>query len=374
MVRTIAIALVALLAGAAGGAYFFRHARATEGDMAGMTMPPAEGGMTGVMISPARQQRTAIVGEQDLDTSLRAVGSLTYDETRVTEIHTRVTGWVEQLYVSFVGQQVKRGQALFSFYSPELVSTENEYLLALESAETPVRETLLTSARERLRRWSISDAQLAELERTRKVARTITFYSPFDGVVIERNTFAGQMLQPEMAAFKIGDLSTIWAVGEVFESDMESVKVGQAVTVTFPHGRAADRLEGKIDFVFPEIDAQTRRVKVRASFPNPDLRWKPQTYVQITLHGAPTRRLAVPKDAVIDTGDRRYVLVALEGGHFDPRDVELDSAIGDFYPVVKGVAASDRVVVSAQFLVDSESNLAAAMKAMSATMPGMDMK
>jgi RND family efflux transporter MFP subunit len=334
-----------------------------------------------VFVSPARQQligvRTAVVRRQSLDATIRTVGVLAYDETRVAAIHTKIAGWLESVPVDFVGKPVRRGQALFTLYSPDLVSAQKEYLLALKSqaqlGASRIAETrdgaasLLNAARERLRLWDMTDAQVAELERTREPKRTLAVYSPFDGVVLERNAFPGQYVTPEIATFKIADLSVIWVLGQFFESDLPQVKMGQRAQIEFPSGASSRTLTGRVSFIQPEIDPATRRVKVRIELPNPGLDFRPQSYVTVILQTGGGHRLAIPKEAVIDTGSRRYAILALGDGYFEPRGIEIGDSMDQFYPVLAGLKDGDAVVTSAQFLIDSETNLQAAMQAMMAS-------
>lgn len=365
-----------------------------SGDHAGRTTAPIPGSEPpateppsdrAVYISPARQQligvRTSEVSRRALDTTIRTVGVLAYDETRVAEIHTKIAGWVESVSVDFVGKSVRRGQPLFTVYSPDLVATQKEYLLALKAqaqlGASRVQETregaasLLSAARERLRLWDITDAQIAELERTGQPRKSLAVYSPFDGIVLERNAFPGQYIAPEMSTFKIADLSTIWVLGQIFEYELSLVKLGQAAEIQFPYAGSSRSLTGRITFIYPEVDAMTRRVKVRIELRNPGLQFKPESYVTVLIRTGGGDRLAVPKEAVIDTGAKRYTLLALADGYFEPREIEVGEPVDEFYPVLSGLQAGDRVVTSAQFLIDSETNLQAAMQAM-AGMPGME--
>ncbi|MFA5911651.1 MAG: efflux RND transporter periplasmic adaptor subunit [Vicinamibacterales bacterium] len=365
-------------------------AATTEHAQAGHSTPAAEASAPGpqrVLISPARQQtigvRTAIVGHQSMDSTIRTVGAMAYDETRITEVHPKIAGWVERTFVDYVGKTVRRGQPLLTIYSPELVSTQHEYLLALrargqlsKSAFAETRsgaESLLEATRDRLRLWDVSDAQVEALERTGEVQRTLTLYSPFNGVVLERNTYAGQYITPDTATAKIADLSRIWVVAQIFEYETRSVRLGQEALIEFPYGQSTRKLTGKITFIYPDIDPQTRRARVRIEFANPGLELKPETYVTVTIQVAGGHALAVPREAVIDTGTAQYVIVALADGYFEPRPVEVGAPVDAFYPVLTGLAEGDRIVTSAQFLIDSETNLQAAMQAMSLSMPGMDM-
>ncbi len=360
--------------------------------MPGMEMgappPPAGAGTKAVFISAARQQligvRTGVVEHQRALGTVRTVGTLAYDETRVAQIHTKVSGWVEQLFVDYVGKPVKRGQPLFSVYSPDLVTAQADYLIALRGEKQAGAgdkvfpeakagaDALLVASRDRLRRWDISDAQIANLEHTLSPSRTLTLASPFDGVVLDKSAFAGQYVTPDMASFKLADLSSIWVVGQAFEYEASRFRPGDALDIEFPYGQA-EKLTAKIDFIYPEVDPQTRRIRFRATLQNKDRTLKPDTYVTLVWRGEAIDRLMTPKESVIDTGERTYVLLALANGYFEPRDVKLGPPVGEFYPVVSGLTAGEHVVTSAQFLVDSETNLMAAMKSMSMSMSGMDM-
>lgn len=331
-----------------------------------------------VFISAARQQligvRTTEATHRTVERGIRTVGTLAVDETRQAQVHTKIAGWAERVSVDFVGKPVRRGQTLFSIYSPELVATQKEYLLALrarrefaasEFAETrDSGERLVAAARERLKLWDVSDAQLARLEQGGEVQRTLTIASPVSGILTERNVFPGQYVTPELMAFKIADLSGVWAIGEVFEYELPFIKLGQTVTVEFPYGQGAKPLSGKVAFIYPEVDPQTRRGRIRVDFPNPGLAFKPGTFVTLVIGAPAEMALVVPREAVIDTGTKQYVILAKEGGYFEPREVTVGTPAGDDYPVVDGLSPGDRVVTSAQFLIDSETNLQAAMKAM----------
>jgi len=267
-------------------------------------------------------------------------------------------------------------------YSPDLATAQGDYLVALraqrklvDNASAELRtgaDALVQASRDRLRRWNVTDAQIAELESAGAPPRTVAISSPFDGIVVEKDAFAGQYVTPEMTSFKLADLTSIWAIGQVFEYEAARLHVGDKIEVEFPYGQAAKR-EATIDFIYPDVDPQTRRVRFRVTLDNRDRKLKPDTYVNLISHGDATDRLVIAKEAVIDAGARKYALLALADGYFAPRDVQVGPAIGDFYPVIAGIAEGERVVTSAQFLVDSETNLMAAMQAMSMTMPGMDM-
>lgn len=362
-----------VMAAPADAAAASSHAGHEQPDMA--SMAPAGGG---VLISPARQQligvRTTEAVHQALNRTVRTVGTLTFDETRQAHIHTKIEGWAEVVSTDFVGKAVKRGQALFSIYSPKLVATQKEFLLALraqrEFAGSEFEETrasgerLVGAARERLRLWDMSNAQIEQLERTGELQRTMTIYSPIAGVVTARNIYPGQYVTPDTEAFTITDLAAVWAVGEVFEYELAALKVGQQVHVEFPYGQAAAPLAGRVAFIYPDVDPQTRRGRIRVEFPNPGQAFKPGTFITMTIAVPADSALVVPREAVIDTGNRQYVILAKGGGYFEPREVTVSAPAGDVYPVTAGLNHGDVVVTSAQFLIDSETNLQAAMKAM----------
>lgn len=398
------VALVSLAVGVGATAFFLRGPQAAEpastapapdaaqghAGMAGMEGAsgghPTEAGGETVYVSPARQQligvRTAVIEPRELGTTVRTVGTLAYDETRVAQIHTKISGWVEKVYVDYIGKDVRRDEPLLTVYSPELVSTQTEYLLALRnkaqlekspiSATRGAAESLLAAARDRLRLWDIPEEHIKELEESGKVRRTLMLHSPFNGIVLERNAFPGQYVTPEMSTFKIADLSTIWAFGAVFEYELPLIKLGQEAEIEFPYGQAKRLLKGRITFISPEIDPQTRRVRIRAEFPNPGQTFKPETYVTVVIRTEGGRRLAIPKEAVIDNGEKRYALVAHPNGYFAPKEIQVGPPSDDFYPLLGGLKEGDKVVSSSQFLIDSETNLQAAMQSMIG-MPGMDM-
>jgi len=398
------VALVSLAVGVGATALFLRGRTAApapapspqaaepkgHAGMPGMATPegghPTEAGGQTVYISPARQQligvRTAVVEPRELGTTVRTVGTLAYDETRVAQIHTKISGWVERVYVDYIGKDVRRDEPLLTVYSPELVSTQTEYLLALRNkaqfdgssiaTTRAAAESLLAAARDRLELWDVPEEHIKELEQSGQVRRTLMLHSPFNGIVLERNAFPGQYVTPEMTTFKVADLSTIWAFGAVFEYELPLIKLGQAAEIEFPYGQAKRPLKGRITFIAPEIDPQTRRVRIRAEFPNPGQTLKPETYVTVVIRTEGGRRLAIPKEAVIDNGEKRYALLAHPNGYFAPKEIQVGPPSDDFYPLLSGLQEGDTVVSSAQFLIDSETNLQAAMQSMIG-MPGMDM-
>ncbi|MEO8482261.1 MAG: efflux RND transporter periplasmic adaptor subunit [Acidobacteriota bacterium] len=388
-----AVAAAALLIGAGGTVALLRYgpsagqtivhrtAGPVAADPATPDAPPADGTAPegAIYISPARQQiigvRTAAIAARDLSDEVKTVGTLAYDETRVTRVHTKITGWIDQLFVDFVGKPVEKGQALFTIYSPDLVSTQQEYLLARKAAaqlgNSRFEETrqsaasMLAAARTRLMLWDVSAEEMATLERTGEPSHTLTVFAPSSGIVLERNAFAGHYITPDMNIFNLVDLSRIWAIGQLTEGDLARVRIGQRATVELTNVPGARALTGTVTFIYPDVDPTTRRGRVRVEVPNRDLSLRADAFVTVTIHTASERTLAVPTEAVIDTGTRQYVILARGNGYFEPRSIETGAAAGGFVTVHRGLAAGDRVVTSAQFLIDSETNLQAAMQVMS---------
>ncbi|HVO83411.1 MAG TPA: efflux RND transporter periplasmic adaptor subunit [Syntrophobacteria bacterium] len=335
-----------------------------------------------VKISAERQQLIGVqygqVIRQSLARTIRAVGKVTYDETRVTRVQSKVSGWIDKVYVDFTGRLVQRGQPLFTLYSPELVSTQQEFLLASRARDhlvkSPVSEiaanavSLYDSARERLRLWDITEEQIQELERRGTPAKTMTLYSPTTGFVITRNAFPGQRVTPEAELYTIADLDTIWVLADVYEYEVPLIKLGQAasMTLTYLPGRT---YQGRVSYIYPQLDNTTRTLKVRLEFANPGDQLKPDMYANVNLRIDYGEHLAVPQAAVLDSGTEQIVFIARGDGYFEPRKVRLGAKAGNFYIVLDGLKAGERVVTSANFLIDSESQLKSAFTGMA----GMNM-
>jgi Cu(I)/Ag(I) efflux system membrane fusion protein len=316
-----------------------------------------------------------------LEREVRTVAQVTYDETRVTVVAPRVEGWVETLYVNTTGQPVRRGQPLFALYAPMVATTEQELLLArdLESGVAGGTEEsrtgahgLLESARRRLLAWEVPRDEIARLEASGEVRRTVTFLSPADGVVIEKAVLPGQRLMPGDPVYRIVDLSTVWIEGEVFERDLPSVAVGQKVTADFP-ALPGEHRTGRIAYVYPTLDPTTRTARVRVVLPNPGLALKPGMYATVRLTGETTPVLSVPRSAVLVTGERALAFLKRPDGAFEPRSVSLGRATDERLEVLRGLSRGDTVVASATFLVDAESNLGTILGGMG-DMPGMDIR
>lgn len=334
-------------------------------------------------ISPAKQQLIGVqYGEaayQPVSKTLRAVGRLTYDETKIARIHPKIEGWIDQVFVDFTGKLVQKGQPLISLYSPELLQTQQEFLLARrgrkELAESTFRgainasESLYQAARKRLELWDITEAQMAELEKSGKPTKDLTLYAPTDGFVLTRNAFTKQRVTPETELYAIADLSTIWVLADVYEYEAPEIKVGQRANVTLAYypGRT---FRGQVNYIYPQLDNATRTLKVRIELPNPDFTLKPDMYANAELKIDYGRRLVVPQEAVLDSGAEQTIFIAHEGGYFEPRKVQLGAKVDNQFIVLSGLKAGERVVTSANFLIDSESKLKSAAGGMG--MPGMN--
>lgn len=316
-----------------------------------------------------------------LQRSVRIVAQVAYDETRVATVAPRIEGWVDALYVNFTGQQVRAGEPLLRIYSPMVVTTAEELLLAqrLESdvaggtAEARQNAARLSqSARERLLRWQVPEAEVRRIESSGTAPRTVTLRAPVTGVVIEKAVLQGQRIMEGEPLYRIADLSVVWLEGEVFEQDLAVARVGQTVTAEF-QALPGETRTGKISYVYPTLSTDTRTGRVRVALSNPGLVLKPGMFATIRLSTPITKAvLSVPRSAVLSTGERNLVFLKRPDGRFTPTDVVLGVQTEDRLEILKGLSEGDIVVASATFLVDAESNLGTLLGGMG-DMPGMDM-
>ncbi len=330
-----------------------------------------------VKIAPDRQQligvRTSTVQREPLVRSVRTTGQITADETKIEHVHVKISGYIDKVYVDYVGQLVKKGQPLFTVYSPDLVATEEEYLIAkrgernLGTSEfkevSQGAQALLRSARERLKLWDISDEQIEKLDESGEVSRTLTFYSPVNGFVMDRKAFPQTAITPDMDLYQITDLSTVWVNADVYEYEVPFVKVGQTVEMQLSY-YAGKSYTGKITYINPTVDPVTRTVKVRIEFPNPHFDLKPQMFANVELKINYGTKILVPQEAVMDSGDKQYVFVVHDGGVFEPRSIQMGAKLDGKVVVLSGLKAGETIVTSGNFLIDSESRLKSAMSGM----------
>jgi Cu(I)/Ag(I) efflux system membrane fusion protein len=345
-----------------------------EGDAPETTAP-------GVRISVDKVQkigvRTETAAVRVLSRTIRAVGVLQANERSLYSVSPRLEGWIERLHVNATGQPVRRGQPLMEIYSPDLVATQEEYLIAwrgtqsLRDAAPEIRrsmEVLADSALQRLRNWEISEAEIQQLRREGRPRQTMVLRSPASGVVLEKAAFQGMRFMPGEMLYRIADLSTVWLIADVYEQDLTQLRVGAPVKVhmTAYPGR---EFAGTVSFVYPTVAQDTRTARARVELANPDGLLKPEMYAEARIEsaaGGGEARLSIPDSAVIDSGTRRVVLVQRDEGRFEPREVRLGHRGGGHVEVLEGVAEGEKVVTGANFLIDAESNLKAALSSFGA--------
>jgi RND family efflux transporter MFP subunit len=285
----------------------------------------------------------------------------------------KVAGFVDKVYVDFVGQLIKKGQPLFTLYSPDLVSTQEEYLIAKRGNATlgnaPFQEiaegsqSLLQSARQRLKLWDISDEQIKELDVTGKVSKYLTFYSPITGFVTDRKAFPQTSVTPDTELYTVSDLSTVWADADIYEYEVPFVHLGQRVSLSLSY-YPGKKYTGTISYIYPTVDPQTRTVKARMQIPNPGFVLKPQMFADAELHVDYGTRIIVSQEAVLNSGTEQHVFVVHDGGIFEPRKVTVGPVVDGKAVILSGLKAGETIVVAGNFLIDSESNLKDAMSGM----------
>lgn len=324
---------------------------------------------TAIVIDPATIQlmnlQTAEVSRGPLRRTIRTVGTIDYNETALTDVTTKFRGWIEKLHVDATGQLVHRGEPLFEIYSPDLYSAEAEYLSVLGTNPDASATALREAALEKLKFYDITDAQIAALEQSHVPLKTLAILAPADGFVIEKNVVQGQMVDAGMRLYRLADLGIVWVFAQVYEQDLPYVQLGQEATVKL--SSLPDReFRGRVTYIYPNVDEKTRTARVRLEFENPGYFLKPGMFVsaQITSELEPSAVL-VPDSAVLRSGEKNTVFVALPGGRFDPRTVMLGpEGEHDMYQVVSGLKAGERIVTSGQFMLDSESQLREAIQKM----------
>ena len=335
-------------------------------------MPPGT-----VQISPEKQQligvRYGTVEFASGGRTIRAVGKVSYDETRIARVHTKVEGWIDKVFVDFTGDLVKKGQPLLTLYSPEMLATQREYLLAVRSKEVMKQSTmagmahysdsLLEASRRRLELWDLSESQIEEITRKNEPLKNITVYSPISGYVMARNAFPNQKIMPDTDLYTIVDLSKVWVMADVFEYEAPLVRMGQPATITLP-GYTGRTLRGRVSYLQPQVDPVTRTMKVRLELDNPGALLKPEMFADVEFRVESQQRLTVPVEAVLDSGRVKTVFVDRGEGRLEPRQVETGERMGERVEIVKGLTAGERVVTSGNFLVDSESRLKSAATGM----------
>ncbi len=356
-----------------------------EGPKTGGAPPQGQEEAPTIEIPPEKQQmigvKTVSVSVRPLEKVIRTVGKVEYDEKKLATVNVKFEGWIEKLHVDYTGRYVRKGEALAEIYSPELMATQQEYLNLLKwtkqaasSAPSPDKkgheagglsvsqmlatdaDTLVEAARQRLRLWDISDEQIMKIGETGKPIRTLVLYSPVNGYVVQKMAVQGMRVMPGEKLFDLADLSTVWILSDIYEYELASIRVGDTARLTLSYFPGKE-FSSRIDYVYPTLSGETRTAKVRFAIANPQGRLKPQMFTNVEVKVGLGKRLAIPDDAVIDTGTRQIVYVDRGEGNFEPKEVLLGLRAEGFREVLKGLKAGEKVAESATFLIDSEAQL-----------------
>ena len=356
-----------------------RLAKPDESDL-----PIESGGSSStITIPPERLQTIGVKYEQvtrrPLEKVIRTVGRVAVDERKLAKVTIKFHGWIEQLFVSATGDHVKKGQALFTIYSPDLVASQEEYLLALQGrkqmgeSEFPEvargSKDLLEATKRRFQLWDITDDHIRELEKTGKVLKTLPIHSPITGTVIKKEALAGAHVEPGQELYTIADLSHVWILADIYEYELSFVKAGQKAAVTLSYDPDT-LLTGHLGFIYPTLDPKTRTAKVRFELDNSDGKLKPDMYANVELRVNLGTRLAIPQEAVIESGQKQVVFLHHGGGRLEPRLIKTGVKTGEWSEVLEGLKEGEHIVTSANFLIDSESRLKSVIESMGG-MPGM---
>jgi len=328
-----------------------------------------------VTIDPRRQQligvKSVAVVRQTVDQHVRATGAVRYDETKRADVNVKIEGWIRELYVDYTGQPIQRGQPLFTLYSPDLLNTQNEYLLALKTRDQLQQSTiadareradaLVASARQRLLAWDLPADDLQKLDETRRVVDAVVFRAPVSGFVVEKMAVKGLHVMPGQSLYKVSDISVVWVEADVYESELAAVKVGDAATVTVD-AYPGELFTGRVIYIYPYLDDKTRTNKVRVQLTNRGGRLKPGMYAHVDLKSRGRSGLVVPTNAVLDSGTEQVVFIAQGDGRFQPQKVRIGRRLGDSTEILDGLKAGDQVATGATFFLDSESQLRASLQ------------
>jgi membrane fusion protein, copper/silver efflux system len=375
MKRTFAVIVVAVAVLVAAGAVYRARTRtqpaAPRPAEAAGTAPSVPGTPRGDVVVDARRQqligvRTVTASRSALTPNIRAVGIVRYAETRLADVNLKLDGWIRDLYVDYTGQLVARGQPLFTIYSPDLLATESEYLLAIKTREAlqasqipdakERADQLVASARQRLTRWDLPEAELRSLDQQHEPHDAATFVAPVGGVVIEKAALRGMHVAAGQTLYKIADLSVVWIEADVYESEVPLIKIGNSAMVTvdaYPDTRYA----GRAVYIYPYVDEKTRTNKVRYEFANRDGRLKPGMFANVEIAVPSSMAVTLPIDAVLDSGTEQIVFIAKGDGYFEPRHVRIGRRFGDRVQIDEGVKDGEQVAAGATFFLDSESQL-----------------
>lgn len=333
-----------------------------------------------VKVAPAMVQNigivTGTVEKRKLTRTINTYGVVSPNEKEISDINTRVSGWIEKLLFDYTGMDVKRGEAMAVIYSPDLIAAEQEFLQSVsfaKASEGTVTSSnqLIKSSRDRLKFFGMSDKEIDALQSSGTVIDRVTIHSPADGTILEKNIFEGQRISAGQTLFRVADLRRVWVLADVFKIDIPFLKIGSPVTVTFNE----QEFKGRVDFIYPEVDATARSVKARIDIDNPRFALRVGQYVNASIQSLVSYdAVAVPAQAVINTGLRQVVAVVLGGGRFELQNVKLGAYADGYYEILDGLHEGQSIVTSGQFLIDSDANLKNAGAALMAGMPGMETK
>ena len=354
-----------------------------QNSSSGSAPPSKETPLAPIQLSVERLQsigvKFVVVERKPVDDEIRATGTVAIDEARLSYVQTRISGHIEKVFADATYQYVRKGQRLFTIHSPELVVAEREYLLAKQNAKNLSQSavpgvaegvaSLLDSSRERFEQWNIPEQEIARLESTGQVVEALEIDSPVSGYITERNALPNLNVQPETRLYTIADLSSVWVLAQIFQNDLARIRIGAPTSLSLDSypGRA---FRGKVDFIYPDVDMTTRTARVRLLFPNPNLTLSPGMFVNVMLQVPLGNQLVIPVSGVLQSGTRQIVFVDRGAGNLEPRDVQLGPQAGDQFIVLKGLKAGERIVTSANFLIDSESQLQAAIGSFAPPPPG----
>lgn len=314
-----------------------------------INVPPEQQSKIGLQVVKAKKKK--------VEHTIRTVGTIAANQTKEAHVHTKINGWIEKIYADYVGKSVKKGQPLFELYSPELYSTQEEYLAARNQG-APGREIAATAI-ERLKLWGVPQAEIKKIRKTGKAIRSITFDSPVDGFIINKTAIQGMYITPEMELYHIADLSRIWIIVTLYEYDVAIISVGDEAEIQLSYD-LNNSFKGKIGYVYPEIEMETRTAKARIEIDNHEQKLKPGMFSNIIIKKNLGEAIVVPDDAVIDTGTRKIVFVKTGPSRFEPRDVRAGPRIESTFVILSGLKEGEEIVTSAHFLIDAESKFQAA--------------
>ena len=348
-----------------------------------LASPETEPALTPIQLTPQRMQSIGVkLGSaqfKQVEAELLVTGTVEADERRIAYVQTRFPGWIQKVYADATYQYVRKGQPLFTIYSPDLVTTEQEYLLAKKNSESlqtstvsgvaTGAQTLLSASRERLAQWAVPASEIEKLEATGRVITDLTFESPVSGYITEKNALPNMYVQPETRLYTVADLSSIWVNAQVFQTDLGKIGPGNPAEVTVD-AYPGLIFRGRVDSILPQVDMNTRTARVRLVFPNPGLKLKPGMYVNVLLKMPLGRQLVVPASSIFHSGTRQLIFISHGDGQFEPREIQTGIQVGDQVIISKGVRSGDPIVTSANFLIDSESQLQAAAGAFVPPPPG----